>query len=246
MSGRRAHVPTFGGDARPARAPRLNGMIRVVVADDQTLMRTALEHFVAQADDMEVVGSAEDGLQALALARARTPDVVLMDMQMPRMDGVEATAHITAELPDTRVLAITTFSSEQYLVPALRAGAAGYLVKDAPPADVVDAIRRIHAGDTVFSARVAQDLVAAVAAAPQEVSVGPAEPLAAHERLTERELDVVRELAKGSSNAEIARALFLAEATVKSHIGKVLEKWQVRDRVQVLIRAARAGLVELG
>ena len=133
-------------------------MIRVVVADDQALMRTALEHFVAQAEDLEVVGSAEDGVQALEAARTLAPDVVLMDMQMPRMDGVEATARISAEAPGVRVLAITTFSSEQYLVPALRAGAAGYLVKDAPPAEVVDAIRRVHAGDAVFSARVAADL----------------------------------------------------------------------------------------
>ena len=221
-------------------------MIRVLVADDQALMRTALEHFVAQAEDLEVVGSAADGVQALELARSCAPDVVLMDMQMPRMDGVEATARITAELPGTRVLAITTFSSEQYLVPALRAGATGYLVKDAPPAEVVEAIRRVHGGDAVFSAQVAHDLVTAAAAAPEQSRGGPLEPLAEHERLTARELDVVRELAKGSSNAEIAAALFLAEATVKSHIGKVLEKWQVRDRVQVLIRAARAGLVELG
>ena len=142
-------------------------MIRVVVADDQALMRTALEHFVAQAEDLEVVGSAEDGVQALEAARTLAPDVVLMDMQMPRMDGVEATARISAEAPGVRVLAITTFSSEQYLVPALRAGAAGYLVKDAPPAEVVDAIRRVHAGDAVFSARVAADLVEAVTAAPE-------------------------------------------------------------------------------
>ena len=221
-------------------------MIRVVVADDQALMRTALEHFVAQAEDLEVVGSAEDGVQALEAARTLAPDVVLMDMQMPRMDGVEATARISAEAPGVRVLAITTFSSEQYLVPALRAGAAGYLVKDAPPAEVVDAIRRVHAGDAVFSARVAADLVEAVTAAPEHAAPCPAEPLAPHERLTERELDVVRELAKGASNAEIAGAPFLAEATMKSHIGKVLDKWQVRDRVQILIRAARAGLVDIG
>lgn len=225
-------------------------MIRVVVADDQALMRTALEHFVTQAEDLELVGSAEDGLEAVAAARDLAPDVVLMDMQMPHLDGVEATARISAEAPDVRVLAITTFSSEQYLVPALRAGAVGYLVKDAPPAEVVDAIRRVHAGDAVFSARVAADLAEAVTSAPEPIAAQtaptPAQPLAPHERLTDRELDVVRELAKGASNAEIAAALFLAEATVKSHIGKVLDKWQVRDRVQILIRAARAGLVDIG
>ncbi|MDO5633570.1 MAG: response regulator transcription factor [Micrococcus sp.] len=219
-------------------------MIRVLVADDQQLMRTALEHFVALAEDMEVVGGAEDGQQALEQARELRPDVVLMDMQMPRMDGVAATAALTAELPETSVLAITTFSSEQYLVPALRAGAAGYLVKDAPPAEVVEAVRRVHAGEAAFSAAVAQDLIAA-ATTPQAGASGPVEPLVAHEELTARELDVVRELAQGRSNAEIAQALFLGEATVKSHLGRVMEKWQVRDRVQVLLRAARAGLVEL-
>lgn len=219
-------------------------MIRVLVADDQQLMRTALEHFVSLAEDMEVVGGAQDGQEALEQARALRPDVVIMDMQMPRMDGVEATAAITAELCETSVLAITTFSSEQYLVPALRAGAAGYLVKDAPPAEVVEAVRRVHAGEAAFSAAVAQDLIAA-ATSTEERGAGPAAPLAPHEELTARELDVVRELAQGRSNAEIAQALFLGEATVKSHMGRVMEKWQVRDRVQVLLRAARAGLVEL-
>ena len=222
-------------------------MIRVVVADDQALMRTALEHFVAQAEDLEVVGSAEDGVQALEAARTLAPDVVLMDMQMPRMDGVEATARISAEAPGVRVLAITTFSSEQYLVPALQAGASGYLVKDAPPSEVTDAIRRVHAGDVVFSPAVARDLIAAATSADaRRPEHGPEEALADHERLTERELDVVRELALGSSNAEIAAALFVAEATVKTHMGNVMEKWQVRDRVQVLIKAARHGLVEIG
>lgn len=222
-------------------------MIRVLVADDQQLMRTALEHFVATTEDLEVAGSAADGEEAVAVARQVRPDVVLMDMQMPRLDGVGATARITAELPDTRVLAITTFSSEQYLVPALQAGASGYLVKDAPPSEVTEAVRRVHAGDVVFSPQVARDLIAAATSADaRRPEQGPEEALAAHERLTERELDVVRELAHGSSNAEIAAALFVAEATVKTHMGKVMEKWQVRDRVQVLIKAARHGLVEIG
>jgi DNA-binding NarL/FixJ family response regulator len=228
-------------------------MITVMVVDDQELMRTALEHFVSLAEDMQTVPGAADGQAGLEAARTHRPDVILMDMQMPVMDGVAATEAVTAELPETKVLAITTFSSEQYLVPALRAGAAGYLVKDAPPTEVVEAVRRVHAGDAVFSAGVARDLIDAVTAAgPDAAGTGaaapaePAEPLQDFERLTARELDVVRELAHGSSNAEIASALFLAEATVKSHLGRVMEKWGVRDRVQVLIRAARAGLVEIG
>lgn len=224
-------------------------MITVMVVDDQELMRTALEHFVSLAEDMQTVPGAADGRAGLEAAREHRPDVILMDMQMPVMDGVAATEAVTAELPETKVLAITTFSSEQYLVPALRAGAAGYLVKDAPPTEVVEAIRKVHAGDAVFSAGVARDLIDAVTAAgPDDAAARaePAEPLEDFERLTARELDVVRELAHGSSNAEIAAALFLAEATVKSHLGRVMEKWGVRDRVQVLIRAARAGLVEIG
>ncbi|MDY6055029.1 response regulator transcription factor [Micrococcus sp.] len=219
-------------------------MIRVLVADDQQLMRTALEHFVSTAEDLEVAGSAADGEEAVRVARRVRPDVVLMDMQMPRLDGVGATAAITAELPDTRVLAITTFSSEQYLVPALQAGASGYLVKDAPPAEVTEAIRRVHAGDVVFSPQVARDLIDA-ATGGEERRTGPA-PLPEHEQLTERERDVVRELAHGCSNAEIGAALFVTEATVKTHMGRIMEKWQVRDRVQVLIKAARHGLVEIG
>lgn len=223
-------------------------MIRVLVADDQQLMRIALEHFVATAADLEVAGSAADGEEAVRLAHEVRPDVVLMDMQMPRLDGVQATARITAELPEVRVLAITTFSSEQYLVPALQAGASGYLVKDAPPADVTEAIRRVYAGDVVFSPQVAHDLIAAATTDdPAPGSVRPAgADLAPHEQLTERERDVVRELANGSSNAEITAALFVAEATVKTHMGRIMEKWHVRDRVQVLIKAARHGLVEIG
>ncbi|MDO5634176.1 MAG: response regulator transcription factor [Micrococcus sp.] len=218
-------------------------MIRVLIADDQHLMRRALEHFLAQAEDIDVIGGADDGVQAVELARELRPDVVLMDMQMPRMDGVEATAAITSELDDVRVLAITTFTSEEYLIPALQAGASGYLLKDASPDEVTEGVRRVHRGDAVFSASVAHDLIAAATASPARSRT--AEELPAHEKLTERELQVVQELAEGRSNAEIAEALFLAEATVKGHLGKIMDKWQVRDRVQLLLKAAQTGLVTL-
>ncbi|ACS31653.1 MULTISPECIES: response regulator transcription factor [Micrococcus] len=218
-------------------------MIRVLVADDQQLMRTALAHFVSTAEDLEVVGTAADGVEAVEMAKDLRPDVVLMDMQMPRMDGIEATTAIMAEAPEVRVLAITTFSSEAYLVPALRAGASGYLVKDAPPEEVVEAVRQVHRGDAVFSPRVARELIETVTQQSERRESAAAHALTELEELTPRELEVVTELAKGSSNAEIAQALFLAEATVKSHLGKIMDKWQARDRVQVLIRASRAGLV---
>ena len=141
------------------------------------------------------------------------------------------------------MLAITTFSSEAYLVPALRAGASGYLVKDAPPEEVIDAVRRAHRGDSVFSPRITRELIETIT--EQHEKQADAAPLALTEQetLTARELEVVVQLAKGFSNAEIASALFLAEATVKSHLGKIMDKWQARDRVQVLIKASRAGLV---
>lgn len=218
-------------------------MIRVLVADDQQLMRTALAHFVSTAEDLEVVGTAADGVEAVEMTKELLPDVVLMDMQMPRMDGIEATTAIMAEAPVVRVLAITTFSSETYLVPALRAGASGYLVKDARPEEVVEAVRQVHRGEAAFSPRVAHELVQTVMAQNDRREAAASRALTEQEELTPRELEVVTELARGSSNAEIARALFLAEATVKSHLGKIMDKWHTRDRVQVLIKAARAGLV---
>lgn len=224
------------------------GVIRILVVDDQQLMRAALEHFIRQAGDLDVVGTAADGLEAIEAARTLSPDVVLMDMQMPRLNGVDSTRTITADLPGVKVLAITTFASEQFLVPALQAGASGYLVKDAPPLEVVEAVRRAHAGDAVFSPQVAKDLVRAIADSSLFDETRPAvtAPLHERERLTAREADVVVELANGQSNAEIARKLCLSEATVKTHLGKVMDKWGVRDRVQVLVRAARAGLVQFG
>lgn len=217
-------------------------MIKVLVVDDQLLMRGALEHFVSSAEDLELVGTAENGAEAIVRTGQLSPDVVLMDLQMPQMDGVEATRVITERWPQVKVLAVTTFSSEDYLVPALQAGVQGYIAKDSRPEDVIEGIRKVSSGDAVFSPRVMHELIDTVRGhqAPTVVE------LEEHERLTPREMDVVRELADGKSNAEIGAALFLAEATVKSHLGRILEKWQVRDRVQVLVRAAEAGIVRIG
>lgn len=217
-------------------------VIRVMVVDDQLLMRGALEYFVSSAEDLELVGVASNGVEAVAGVQKFAPDVVLMDLQMPEMDGVEATRVITERWPSVRVLAITTFSSEHYLVPALQAGVQGYLAKDSRPKEVIEGIRKVSLGDAVFSPHVMRELVGTV----RDQQARSVVALADHEHLTPRELDVVRELAEGKSNAEIGEALFLAEATVKSHLGKVLEKWQVRDRVQVLVRAAQAGIIRIG
>lgn len=217
-------------------------VIRVMVVDDQLLMRGALEHFVSSAEGLVLVGAAANGVEAVAGVQKLAPDVVLMDLQMPEMDGVEATRVITERWPSVRVLAITTFSSEHYLVPALQAGVQGYIAKDSRPEDVIEGIRKVSLGDAVFSPHIMHELIDTVRAQQTRSVVA----LAEHEHLTPRELDVVRELAEGKSNAEIGEALFLAEATVKSHLGKILEKWQVRDRVQVLVRAAQAGIVRIG
>ncbi|WP_413316927.1 response regulator transcription factor [Agrococcus sp. 1P02AA] len=218
-------------------------MIRVLVADDQPLMQRALSIFIEGADDMEVVGLAADGSAAVTQSRALRPDVVLMDMQMPVMDGIEATRRVIEAHPSTKVIAVTTFSTEQYLLPALRAGASGFILKHVEPDELLEAVRAVHEGAGAISRQVTQNLIAAVrdAEAPAR-----ARALASGEELTGRELDVVRLLANGMSNAEIASALFVAEATVKSHLSRIMEKWQVRDRVQVLIRGAELGLVKVG
>lgn len=213
----------------------------MVIVDDEWLVRAALRVFLESADGFELVGEAENGADAVSMARAERPDVVLMDVQMPKMDGIEATRRLTQEFPGIKIIALTTFSTERVIVPMLSAGASGFLVKDTSPDRILDAARLAHEGGYVLSPRVAKELVASV----QQSAAASPRGLTREEELTDRELEVVTLLAQGMSNAEIGAAMFVSEATVKSHLGRITAKWRVRDRVQVLIRATQLGLVSL-
>jgi DNA-binding NarL/FixJ family response regulator len=212
--------------------------IRVLIVDDDPLVRTALSHFVSRDDSTVLVGEAGDGVDAVAQVGRHRPDVVMMDVQMPRMDGIAATAEIIRQWPGVRVLAVTTFDTTDTVLPMLHAGASGYLLKDSRAEEILDGVRRVHEGTTSLSPRIAALLVAHVRERDRKV---PTENL---EELTERETDVLRCLARGMSNAEIAGELLVSEGTVKAYLGRMMTKWGVRDRVQLIVVAARAGLID--
>ncbi|OJZ62484.1 DNA-binding response regulator [Mycolicibacterium diernhoferi] len=210
----------------------------MAVADDQELIRSALRMMVDSQDDLEWVGEAADGHAVLALVRSRRVDVVLMDLRMPNLDGIAATATITAEQPGCRVIALTTFDLDEYAFPALRAGASGFLLKDARSEDIVEAIRTVHAGHGVIAPSTTRRLIEHVAASPARGD--RADTVRAV--LTPRELDILLHIATGATNREIADRLHLAEATIKTHVGHVLAKLGLRDRVQAVILAYQSGL----
>jgi DNA-binding NarL/FixJ family response regulator len=211
--------------------------LRVVIADDQPMMRAGFKAVLEATGQIHVVGEAGTGEEAVRVATAHSPDVVLMDIRMPGMDGIEA----TRRLPQQRVLILTTFGLDEYIIEALRAGASGFLLKDAPTEEVIAAVRAVATGDAVLSPTVTRQLLDQVARRlPAAVSRDPD----AIESLTDREKEVLRMLAAGLSNAEIATALFVSEATVKSHVSRLLGKLGLRDRVQAVIYAYETGLVE--
>lgn len=228
--------------------------IRVMLVDDQELIRTGFRLVLLSEPDITVIAEAGDGREALATLAQRSGDgeacdVVLMDVRMPGMNGIEATERIVAEFPETRVLVLTTFDLDEYAIGAVQAGASGFLLKDARPTELVDAIRRIAAGDAAMAPAVTARML-------EQMRLGNAAPVgllggstpeatgldAAFDVLTEREIDVLRLISEGKNNAEISGELFLSESTVKTHVGRVLSKLQLRDRVHAVIFAKQHGL----
>jgi DNA-binding NarL/FixJ family response regulator len=215
--------------------------IRVVIADDQGLVRFGLRKILDQETDLEVVGEAVDGPSAVDLAARTRPDVVLMDIRMPGLDGIEATRRVVAGLPATRVLMLTTFGLDSYVYESLRAGASGFMLKDAPPEEIVGAVRIVASGEAMLAPTVTRQVIDEFARMPR-----PRPRAEAPAVLTAREQEVFALLVRGMSNAEICDALIVSDATVKTHVARVLQKLGLRDRVQVVIHAYESGLVTPG
>jgi DNA-binding NarL/FixJ family response regulator len=218
--------------------------IRVVVADDQALVRAGFRLLVDSASDLEVVGEAVDGAQAVELARRERPEVVLMDIRMPQLDGLEATRQITTDelLAGVRVLILTTFDLDEYVYQALRVGASGFLLKDTPPADLLAAIRVVAAGDALLAPGITRRLIAEFARRPDPTRVAPA----VLQALTDRERDVLALVAQGLSNSEVAQRLVVSPATSKTYVSRLLAKLGARDRAQLVAIAYETGLVTPG
>jgi DNA-binding NarL/FixJ family response regulator len=219
---------------------------RVLLADDQALLRHGLKMMVDAQPDLQVVGEAADGAEAVEMTDLLRPDVVLMDIRMPRMDGVEATRRICGGDPSRhkpKVIVLTTFDLDEYVAGALSAGASGFLLKDAPPADIIAGIRVVTAGDALLAPSVTRRLLERFATRPQITNLAPPPGL---ELLTDREREVMGLVVRGLSNAEIRKQLYLSEPTVKTHVGRILMKLGVRDRVQLVVLAYERGLIEPG
>ena len=217
-------------------------MIRVVLADDQALVRGGFRLILEAQDDITVVAEAHDGAQAVQAVRELSPEVVLMDVRMPGMNGIEATAELARQRTGARVLILTTFDLDEYVYEAVTAGASGFLLKDVAPADLVHAVRTVAAGDALVAPAITRRLLEQFVARPKP---GSAVPDSLH-RLTNREIDVLHQVARGLSNTEIANVLHVSEATVKTHMTRILAKLNLRDRAQAVVMAYESGLVQPG
>jgi DNA-binding NarL/FixJ family response regulator len=216
-------------------------MIRVLIADDQALVRTGFRVILNAEPDLEVVGEAADGRETIDAVRTQRPDVVLMDIRMPNLDGIEATRRLAAAAPAPRVLILTTFDLDQYVYEALRAGASGFLLKDASAEELLQAVRVVAAGEALLSPSITRRLIADYARRPP-----PNERPAALDELTPRELEVLRLIARGLSNRDIARKLVLGDATIKTHVARIFAKLDLHDRTQAVVLAYETGLVTPG
>jgi DNA-binding NarL/FixJ family response regulator len=220
----------------------MSDAIRVVLAEDQAIVRAGFRALLDAESDLEVAGEAADGRQAVELARAPHPDLVLMDIRMPELDGLEATRQITADetLNDTRVLVLTTFELDEYVFGALRAGASGFLLKGGEPGELLSAIRLVAAGESLLAPSVTKRLIEAYVSQPEQATVSTRDGL---DELSPRELEVLLHVAQGNNNREIAEALYLSPLTVKTHVSRILMKLRARDRVQLVVIAYQSGLV---
>jgi DNA-binding NarL/FixJ family response regulator len=214
--------------------------LRLLVADDQLLVRAGFRKLLDGEEGLEVVGEAADGVEAIAETRRLRPDVVLMDIRMPRLDGIEATRRIVAAVPGTAVLVLTTYDLDEYVFEALTAGASGFLLKDTPPDDLIDGVHIVARGDALLAPSITRRLIAEFT-----VAMRRRRPAALPE-ISAREREVLIRVARGLNNAEIAGELFIGEATVKTHVGSLLSKLACRDRVQLVVRGYEAGLVVPG
>jgi DNA-binding NarL/FixJ family response regulator len=221
-------------------------MTRLLLVDDQPLLRLGYRTVLELQPDLEVAGEAGDGRQAVTMTRALRPDVVLMDVRMPVQDGIEATRQIVAAGLAARILVLTTFNLDEYVYAALRAGASGFLLKDVPPADLITAVRSVAAGDAVVAPAVTRRLIDTFVKHLPDPATGRSPADERLHQLTEREHEVLLEVARGRSNAEIGELLSVSEATVKTHVGRILTKLALRDRVQVVVFAYETGIIRPG
>lgn len=210
---------------------------RVLIADDQTLFRAGLAHLLNEDPRVKIIGQATDGLEAVRMAQSLKPDVVLMDLKMPNLDGIEATRRIVAELPDTKVLILTTFETDTYVIDALRAGASGYVLKDSQPSAIASGLIAVMAGERVMASAVANRVL--------EMLTGSTTPKEFYDGLTAREIEILKLIAAGKPNKQIAMKLHISDKTVRNHVSNMYQKLGIYDRSQAVLYAVRKGLVEL-